>query len=342
MAWSIPTDGTTYISTPAISDSLVFFAPGDLDPNVYAVWLSDGQIYWKTAGNPGLTKARADALNEMPLGLLPELRRMSPEHRRAWLEVYRKQGAPFARRFSLSKRLQRTADNFAPSAAGVRTSSVAVDSMRAYVIQRELGYSADIEMRPMSRFTLLAIDKGTGTEAWRFTDYRNSQLLGYNSSPIVASNKVFAGWGEGKVYALDATNGVKLWEDSLQGHVISSPAIADRRLYVATMDGLLYCYELSGTPAGIDFAQSTFCYPNPARRGISNIQVYVTRPAQLTMVIYNTNDKPVAVVRESINGKYTYRWDLSRVANGAYFAYVRVQYDDGTEEKKVVKIAVLN
>jgi hypothetical protein len=209
-----------------------------------------------------------------------------------------------------------------------------------YVVTKELGY-------PDPYFTLVAVDKSTGNGRWSFGEERSCIKLGYCSSPVTTGKAVFAGWGEGRVYALLATTGQKVWADSLNGDVIASPAIAGTGLYFATMNGYVYSYLLGGmTLPGADFQTSTYCYPNPAR-DVSTIQVFVAKQARLELSIFNLDQKPVFQARADLpamlpdDPKYTYKWDLKHVANGVYFAVVKVKYADGAGEKKVLKVAVL-
>jgi hypothetical protein len=64
------------------------------------------------------------------------------------------------------------------------------------------------------------------------------------SSPAVANRVVFIGSDNGNVYALDASSGHKMWSYMTGGAVISSPAIANGKVYVGSNDGKLYCFGL--------------------------------------------------------------------------------------------------
>ena len=342
--WSVRTAGTTYLSTPAISDSLVFFAPGDFDRNIYAVWLSDGAIYWKGEGNGNRAKTGPAAVARVPSSLIGRMQHMTPLQRTRWLEYYQKQGAPFAKRSLLEKSSAGSAAGWVSADDRVRTSSVTVDANNVYLVQRELGYTNIIDMVPQSRYTLLAIDKATGNQVWSFTDYCTGAIAGYNASPVATVSHLFFGWGEGMVYACDKKSGQVVWRDTLNGDILSSPAVANGKLYVATMAGNLYCFDLKNTPTGLDFQQSTFCYPNPARGRASTIQVYVERAGKLSMTLFNIAERPVFHVDENLQAgqKYVKEWDLSGVANGVYFAQIKVIYTQGGVDKKTLKIAVLH
>jgi len=350
--WSLPTGGGIYLSTPAIEDMTVFFAPGDDDRNVYAVDLLTGKIIWKSGDSS--VAAQAELAKKGNVRLLSamdraRLLRLSPADRKNAITGLRQNGVELPRvRIpdvkGLGKRAAVMKSEFIPL-QGIKTSSVAVGAKNVFVVRKELGYVllGDSLVLDKQQFTLLALDKKTGTPAWSFSDWRASSRLGYCSSPVATGNIVFFGWGEGMIYALNALNGEKVWEDALQGHILSSPAIAMGKLYVATIDGYVYAYNLSQTAPGLDFAQSTYCYPNPARSGVSHIQVYVAGKAELDITVYNSAEKPVFRMTRAMaaDEKYRFDWDLKGVANGVYFANIKVTYENGGKDKKILKIAVL-
>jgi len=69
---------------------------------------------------------------------------------------------------------------------------------------------------------------------------------GYSvSSPAVADGKVYFGLDNNYVYALDAFTGDLIWSYKTEGAVQSSPAISDGLLFVGSNDGNLYAI---GTP----------------------------------------------------------------------------------------------
>jgi len=245
---------------------------------------------------------------------------------------------------------------------GMKTSSVSVGSHNMYVIQKHLGF---VEMTPNQfeykpYFILSANDKLTGKQSWQFHRIRNSEKLGYASSPIVANyleggEVVFFGWGEGKVYALRKSQQQGqaepeiLWEDQIQGHVVSTPALSEGNLFFATMDGYLYNYSVNVAPARGALAEGVYAYPNPVRTNhspVSKIHIDLGgSAATVNIVIYNTAERPIIRHTKQMgsgDGTYTYPWQVRDVANGVYFAKVIVKYKTGkSEEVKWVKIAIL-
>jgi outer membrane protein assembly factor BamB len=70
------------------------------------------------------------------------------------------------------------------------------------------------------------------------------------SSPAVANGVVYIGSDDGKVYALNATTGSKLWSYTTSGGtganaVVSSPAVANGIVYLGSEDG--QAYALNGS-----------------------------------------------------------------------------------------------
>ena len=349
------TNGIIYLSTPAIDDTTVFFAPGDEDRNVYAVNLSTGAVRWKNDGSPLAKTLRKQARgNSGRIPSVAELARlsgMSPALRKKTIQRLRAQGFELPRipksilsgKRATGKTAASNNGEFIPL-GGMKTSSVAVGPRNVYVIQKDIGhvFINDSLIDYRQQFMIQAFDKASGAWVWSFGDWLKSPQLGYCSSPVVTEDMVYFGWGEGRIYGLDANNGDLLWSDTLQGHIISSPAIAQGKLYIATMEGYLYAYDLNATMPGQDFQTSTYCYPNPAKR-TSKIQYFLQKPGGIEVRIYDFSERLVKVFRRSGMGaqiKDEFEWDVASAANGVYFAVVTASYEDGTKDQKKLKIAV--
>jgi len=85
--------------------------------------------------------------------------------------------------------------------------------------------------------TVFAVDAATGNKQWEFNSTPEGDI---RSSPAVANGKVFFGSNNENVYALDASDGTRLWNFSTGDSVESSPAVADGVVYVGSDDGNLY------------------------------------------------------------------------------------------------------
>lgn len=353
--WTIETGGEFFLSTPAADSAsgMVFFAPGNYDRNIYAADLQTGEIKWKRDAlsqrvAPSPKDAKDAERSRTPIigpHKFIQLLRLSPGHRHAAVRFYASQGIAvpvFGKSVpGLSKKLATAANSDFYAYGGMKTSSPAVNGNAVYVVQKELGY-------PAPRFTLFALDKTNGDAIWPpFSEIRMAEPMAFCSSPVVTDSMVIAGWGEGIIRAFNAQTGDILWTDSLSGEIVSSPAIANGRLYVATWGGKVYAYSLSKSLEGMSFAEMTYCYPNPtpgpSGDPVSKIQVYVSENAEMFMTVYNMDDKPVFRVKRSMSARetFTHLWNISNVANGIYFARVKVTYANGKEDRKIVKIAVL-
>lgn len=341
-SWTLRTGGGVYLSTPAIENTTVYFAPGDYDPNVYAVNLGNGRSLWKALGKPsaGPLPAKKNTAAVIPPALFVQLLKLSPTHRRDAIEQLRRQGygvpAVLEKEYEIPGKAAMTAGDAFYAYGGMKTSSVAVGPRNVFVIRKELGY-------PKPRFTLLALDKSTGREQWRFSELRDAPQLGYCASPVLTREFVAFGWGEGKAYILAGETGETLWEGGLPGPVISSPAIADGKIYFATYNGYLCAYELNGTPLPLNFRDGTYSYPNPARK-TARIQYFPEKTGNVDVRIFDSAERMVKHFSKNgasarVKGKFD--WDVSNAANGVYFAIVKITYKDGKTDVKNLKIAVI-
>ncbi len=109
---------------------------------------------------------------------------------------------------------------------------------------------------------IYALDAGSGTVRWKFKTggerrYAGTHLHGftpvdermpdpfdlYLSSPAVADQTVYAGSGDGNVYALDARTGDVRWKFKTGDVVHASPAIANGTVYVGSWDRYFYALD---------------------------------------------------------------------------------------------------
>ena len=111
---------------------------------------------------------------------------------------------------------------------------------------------------------LVGLDASSGTVLWRHasmpsvlrtTHYRGSGMAGYEGSPVIADNVVWAADTAGVLVALDLHTGNELWHTSLGAPVLASLAVADGWLVAASYDGTVHAMSLPVaavvTPAAI-------------------------------------------------------------------------------------------
>ena len=77
------------------------------------------------------------------------------------------------------------------------------------------------------------------------------------SSPAVAGGVLYVGSYDGKVYALNASNGTLVWNYTTGDMVVSSPAIANGIVYIGSFDHVVYAFGPSPS------AQTYPVFPSP-------------------------------------------------------------------------------
>ena len=63
------------------------------------------------------------------------------------------------------------------------------------------------------------------------------------TSPAIANGKVFFGAGDGNIYAVDAKSGILQWKFATGDVVHASPAVAGGTVFVGSWDGVLYALD---------------------------------------------------------------------------------------------------
>jgi outer membrane protein assembly factor BamB len=67
--------------------------------------------------------------------------------------------------------------------------------------------------------------------------------MGIESSPAVSNGRVFFGAPDGKIYALEAQTGSKIWAFKTDGEVSSSPVVSGSVVYVLSANGHFYALD---------------------------------------------------------------------------------------------------
>ena len=81
-------------------------------------------------------------------------------------------------------------------------------------------------------------DTDTIAEVWGFTTEDTIA-----SSAAIASGIIYFGSEDGRLYALDITNGELLWDYDTGTKITSSPAVHNGVVYIASQNGTLYAIE---------------------------------------------------------------------------------------------------
>ena len=89
-----------------------------------------------------------------------------------------------------------------------------------------------------------AVDAATGKEKWRFHGGEDPLIhnqVGFQSSAAVVDGVVYVGCRDSNLYALEAATGQEKWRfNNEMSWVISSPAVAQGKVFFATSDSSLY------------------------------------------------------------------------------------------------------
>ena len=107
-----------------------------------------------------------------------------------------------------------------------------------------------------------ALKAVTGEQVWKFSTgfERHFQAAGlhglkprtqiipdswdvFNSSPALFNGRVYFGFADGNVYALDTKAGFIRWKFQTEDVVHASPAIADNTVYIGSWDGSFYALD---------------------------------------------------------------------------------------------------
>jgi outer membrane protein assembly factor BamB len=108
------------------------------------------------------------------------------------------------------------------------------------------GYARGILVVPTLYRDLVALDATSGTELWRFaatpgplrtTHYRGAREAGFEASPIITGDIVWAADTAGRLTALDLRSGRELWHTLLGSPVLAGLATSGDWLVVASYDG---------------------------------------------------------------------------------------------------------
>ena len=113
---------------------------------------------------------------------------------------------------------------------------------------------------------LVALDIGTGEQRWIYESSLPVLTVRGTSSPVVSLHRVYAGLASGRVVALDATNGIPLWEQRVaqpKGRSELERMIdIDGRLVLD--DQLLYAATYQGNVVALDSESGEIRWQRPA------------------------------------------------------------------------------
>lgn len=108
--------------------------------------------------------------------------------------------------------------------------------------------------------SLIALDLDSGQQIWRYNLQSPSIVLRRNSSPVITSQQVIAGFANGRLVALNRREGVLDWEHEMSaprgrsdiqrmGDISGDPVVSNGVVYAVSYQGRLAALSLNnGTP----------------------------------------------------------------------------------------------
>lgn len=106
---------------------------------------------------------------------------------------------------------------------------------------------------------LVALDATSGFELWRYagtpspvrsTHYRGAREAGFEASPVITGDLVWAADTAGQLTALDLHTGAALWRTQLGAPVLGGLAVSGSWLVVASYDGSVRAFVTAGAEPG--------------------------------------------------------------------------------------------
>jgi outer membrane protein assembly factor BamB/predicted phosphodiesterase len=123
-----------------------------------------------------------------------------------------------------------------------------------YVIEGGPALSNGVLVVPTLYGDLVALQASTGESMWRHTastpsvlrttHYKGSGMAGFEASPVITGNVVWAADTSGNLLALDLHTSAELWRTNLGAPVLASLAVADGWLVASTYDGTVHAWSL--------------------------------------------------------------------------------------------------
>ncbi|GAA1889511.1 PQQ-binding-like beta-propeller repeat protein [Lapillicoccus jejuensis] len=184
---------------------------------------------------------------------------------------------------------------------------------------------------------LSALDPGTGTQLWEYdVDLDSPGFVGSTrSTPALAGNRVFFGYGEG-LYAVDATTGQKLWrlQTPARLEVISSPAVVGpdgaQVVLFTDLSGRVFAADAATGQLLWSYQTGGYTYSSPA---VSNGTVYVGSSDGFLYAFAlggGTSGKPTATVTAPTDGA-----TLANPVGGLLTITGTAEDDRGVQEVRV-------
>lgn len=178
---------------------------------------------------------------------------------------------------------------------------------------------------------LVALDVGTGEQRWIYESSLPVLTVRGHSAPVVSLHRVYAGLASGRVVALDATNGIPLWEQRVaqpKGRselermvdIDGSLVLSDDILYAATYQGNLVALDSDSGEIRWQRAASSHAGP-----GLGFGNIYLSQANGVVAAYDQSRARPLwtneSLMRRRLSGPVAFS---SYVAVGDYEGYVHL------------------
>lgn len=234
--WKRPTGGPVP-STPAVANGMVY--AGSYDGKFYALNAQTGAIKWKFATG-GERRFEAKGIH----GLEPKTQTIADQFDVFLSSPVLAQGAVYFG--SGDGHLYALDANSGDLKWKFKTGDV-IHASPAYA-------DGVLFVGSWDRY-FYAVDAATGKEKWRFqggVDPLIHNQVGFQSSAAVVDGVVYVGCRDSNLYALEAATGKEKWRfNNAMSWVISSPAVAQGKVFFATSDSALYHVVDAATGKGV-------------------------------------------------------------------------------------------
>ncbi|MBU1087072.1 MAG: PQQ-binding-like beta-propeller repeat protein [Candidatus Omnitrophica bacterium] len=251
LLWKYTTGGTDF-SSPLVADNKVFCASGFPNKFIYALDAETGKEIWKVETNQMVYSSAALYQDEIYIGSNDGHVYCLNKDTGAVVWKYQTKGGIYMASPTIDvNKLFFSAGDF---------------DWSVYALNLDKGTEAwkyeieDNQPTPNYVSTVAVSDKGIFIIAGYEQQYiyclngLNGKLqwkqalgpaarYGFSSSACVTEDIVYIASAKGILIGLEISTGVLKWQYGLSSGVLSSPTVADGKLFIATIDGKLYAFE---------------------------------------------------------------------------------------------------
>jgi outer membrane protein assembly factor BamB len=236
LAWSAPTRGAIFSSSPATANGLVFV--GSQDKSLYAFDAATGKVRWSAPIGVVIFSSPATA-NGLIFISCNDKKLYAFEAASGQMLWSTSTGAPiFSSPVVVNGIVYVGSQDKKLYAFNATTDKILWSASTGNAIYDSPAVANGVVYVGSHDKKLYAFDATTGKKQWATS---TGDLI--YSSPAVANGLVYVGSADHKVHAFDATTGKISWSTSTGAAIYSSPAVANGVVYVGSYDKKLYAFD---------------------------------------------------------------------------------------------------